>query len=183
MNFFVILALIFSGAASAEYKNESEAGVVIATGNSLSQSLSFKQERFFLMGLVSFLLAHVVYIFTFINDSEWALDKAWLLPVLAVFGIAMIYVLNPHLGKMRIPVYVYVSVILTMDVMAVMRGHGNWVLIAGAFTFTASDTILALNKFRKPIPGAQYWIMATYYAGQALIFLAFTYYGFGSDCL
>lgn len=44
MTFFVVLALIFSGAASAEYKNESEAGVVIATGNSRSQSLSFKQE-------------------------------------------------------------------------------------------------------------------------------------------
>ncbi len=145
-------------------------------------SLSFKKEKFFLIGLVSFLLAHVVYIITISNDSDWSMDRAWLLCVLAVFGIAMINVLNPHLGKMRIPVYIYVSVILTMDVMAVLRGNDNWILIVGALTFTASDTILAFDKFRKPIPGAQYWIMTTYYAGQALIFLSFVYYGFPS-CL
>ncbi len=136
-------------------------------------SLTFTGEKYFIAGLVSFLLAHVMYIFTFASGSVWSMDKVWLLGVLAVFGVMMIVVLTPHLGKMKIPVYVYVSVILTMDVMAVLRGGDNWLLIAGALTFTVSDTILALDKFRKKIPGDKYYVMTTYYAGQALICAAF----------
>jgi uncharacterized membrane protein YhhN len=102
------------------------------------------------------------------------MENAWLFVILGIFGIAMILVLTPHLGEMKIPVYVYISVILTMDIMAVLRGgDANWTLIAGALTFTVSDTILALDRFRKPISGGKYWVMSTYYAGQALICLAF----------
>lgn len=149
-------------------------GILLCAGFVLSAmgdiSLSFEGEKFFLGGLVSFLLAHVVYIVTFSQDSAWAMDKAWLLGVLAVFGVVMVVVLTPYLGKMKVPVYVYVSVILTMDTMAVLRGGpAQWLLIAGALTFTVSDTFLALDRFRKPIPGAKYWVMSTYYAGQAMI--------------
>lgn len=133
--------------------------------------LCFEGDKFFIGGLVSFLLAHVTYIVTFAMDSPWSTELWWLLALIGCFGIVMVMVLTPHLGEMKIPVYVYISVILTMDVMAVMRGAGNLVLIAGALTFTASDTVLALNKFRKPVPAAEYLIMTTYYAGQALIFL------------
>jgi uncharacterized membrane protein YhhN len=148
------------------------AGFVLSAMGDIS--LSFEGEKFFIGGLVSFLLAHVIYVFTFSNGSEWTMDYVWLLSVLLVFGIGMVVVLNPHLGEMKLPVYVYISVILTMDTMAVLRGGSNaGLLIAGAFTFTLSDTLLALDKFRKPIPGAKYWVMTTYYAGQALICLAF----------
>jgi uncharacterized membrane protein YhhN len=137
-------------------------------------SLSFEGEKFFLGGLVSFLLAHVIYIVTFAQNSAWSLDKGWLLGILAVFGVVMVVVLTPRLGPMKVPVYVYISVILTMDTMAVLRGGPHqWILIAGALTFTVSDTFLALDKFRKPIAGAKYWVMSTYYAGQALICIAY----------
>ena len=159
-------------------------GALLCAGFLLSMagdiSLSFKGDKFFIGGLVSFLLAHVVYIVTFTQGSVWSMDKVWLLGILAVFGVVMVIALTPHLGPMKIPVYVYVSVILTMDTMAVLRGGSNWILIAGALTFTVSDTVLALDKFRKPIPGAQYWIMTTYYAGQALICLAFLCPAMGS---
>lgn len=137
-------------------------------------SLSFEGEKYFIGGLVSFLLAHLLYILTFAQGSLWSMDHAWLLGVLGVFGLVMVVALTPHLGALKLPVYVYISVILTMDVMAVLRGGGSpWILIAGAFTFTLSDTLLALDKFRKPIPGAKYWVMTTYYAGQGLICGAF----------
>lgn len=137
-------------------------------------SLSFKGEKFFLAGLVSFLLAHVVYIVVFSLESESTLENAWLFAVLGLFGVGMILILTPHLGAMKIPVYVYISVILTMDVMAVLRGgETSWTLIAGALTFTVSDTILALDRFRKPFSSAKYWVMSTYYAGQAMICLSF----------
>lgn len=153
-------------------------GTLLGIGFVLSSfgdiSLSFNGEKFFLGGLVSFLLAHVVYIITFSIGSEWSLAAAWLLGVLVVFGVGMVWVLRPHLGKMEIPVYVYISVILTMDVMAVLRGHpSHWLLIAGALIFTASDSILALDRFRKPIKGGKYYVMGTYYLAQLLICLAF----------
>ncbi len=153
-------------------------GKLLALGFVLSAlgdiSLSFKGEKFFLGGLVSFLLAHVVYIIVFSIGSEWTMTNAWLLGVLGAFGIGMVIVLTPHLGKMKIPVYVYISVILTMDIMAALRGGpAYWTLVAGALTFTVSDTILALDRFRKPMAKGKYYVMTTYYAGQALICLAF----------
>jgi uncharacterized membrane protein YhhN len=144
------------------------AGFVLSAMGDIS--LSFPSEKNFIGGLVSFLLAHVLYIVTFAQGSPWSTELWWLLALIGVFGVAMVTILTPTLGEMKIPVYVYISVILTMDVMAVMHGSESWVLIAGALTFTVSDTILALNKFRKPIPAAQYLIMTTYYAGQAMIF-------------
>jgi len=45
-----LIALLLALPAQAEYKNESEAGVVIASGNSRSQSLSFKQDGKYLFG-------------------------------------------------------------------------------------------------------------------------------------
>ncbi|MFN8394526.1 MAG: lysoplasmalogenase [Bacteroidia bacterium] len=150
-------------------------GKILCAGFVLSAmgdiSLCFEGEKYFIGGLVSFLLAHVTYIVTFAMDSPWSTQLWWLLGLIGIFGVLMVMVLTPHLGPMKIPVYVYISVILTMDVMAVMHGPDNIVLIAGALTFTLSDTILALNKFRKPVPAAEYLIMSTYYAGQALIFL------------
>jgi uncharacterized membrane protein YhhN len=36
-----------------------------------------------------------------------------------------------------------------------------------------SDSVIALDKFLQPIPGAKYIIMVTYYGGQFLICRAF----------
>ena len=42
----------------------------------------------------------------------------------------------------------------------------------GASFFALSDSILGINKFRFPVPGADYSILATYYVGQLLIALS-----------
>lgn len=162
-------------------------GILLGAGFVLSAlgdiSLTFEGDKFFIGGLVSFLLAHVMYIVTFAQGSAWTLQYGWLLGVLAVFGIAMVWVLSPHLGPMRIPVYVYITVILSMDIMAVLQGGPNAILlIAGALVFTLSDTLLALDRFRKPIPGGHYWVMVTYYIAQALICMAHLCGTDGASC-
>jgi uncharacterized membrane protein YhhN len=144
------------------------AGFVLSACGDIS--LSFNGEKYFIGGLVSFLLAHVVYIVTYANGSPWSTEYWWMLVFLGIFGVVMLIVLTPKLGEMKIPVYVYMSVILTMDAMAVLNGSEGLLLIPGALIFTVSDSILALDKFNKPIRGAQYWIMSTYYVGQTLIF-------------
>ncbi|WP_293224061.1 lysoplasmalogenase family protein, partial [Ottowia sp.] len=39
----------------------------------------------------------------------------------------------------------------------------------GACCFMLSDSLLAINRFVTPLPGAQVWVLASYYAAQALI--------------
>lgn len=137
-------------------------------------SLAFKGEKFFLSGLVFFLLAHIVYVVTFSLDKPYTFDRWYAMAALAFLAIGMAVLLYPKLGDMKIPVLVYVSVILCMGVFASMRsGMNPWLLIGGATLFMLSDSVIALDRFLKPVPGAQYIIMTTYYAGQFLICRSF----------
>ena len=62
-------------------------GVLLAIGFVLSAigdiNLSFKGEKFFLGGLVSFLLAHVIYCITFSIGSKWNLAMFVVVEILA----------------------------------------------------------------------------------------------------
>lgn len=137
-------------------------------------SLAFKGEKFFLGGLVFFLLAHIVYVVTFSMDRPYTLERWYALAALAFLAIGMAVLLFPKLGAMKAPVLVYVSVILCMGVFASLRtGLNPWLLLGGATLFMLSDSVIALDKFLKPVPGAQYIIMTTYYAGQFLICRSF----------
>jgi uncharacterized membrane protein YhhN len=87
-------------------------------------------------------------------------------------SLAMAGLLWPAAGELRVPVMVYVAAILAMDITAVSNGGG--LIVAGAASFMASDSILATERFlMKPntpghaFTGPAVWI--TYYAAQALI--------------
>lgn len=124
----------------------------------------------FLPGLVAFLLAHVGYVAAFVSsDARPALARA--LPF-AAFGVGVFAVLRPGLGAMALPVGVYVAAISTMMWRAAARVNGHaparaaWLGLAGAVAFGASDTIIAFDRFRVPIPGARWPIMTLYWLGQ-----------------
>jgi uncharacterized membrane protein YhhN len=138
-----------------------------------------KGELYFIFGLVSFLLSHVIYIVLFskqqntrTNDKK---ELFWLgsLAILTYFFI-MIDTLFPKLGALKIPVLVYAVVITTMLFFA-FKGSLKWAIPAknyiliGAIVFVSSDSILAFNKFYAPIPHASFYIMATYCLAQYLI--------------
>ena len=44
--------------------------------------------------------------------------------------------------------------------------RAGWMALAGALSFGLSDTLLALHRFRAPVPGAWYLVILTYWAGQ-----------------
>lgn len=128
----------------------------------------------FIAGLVSFLIAHLFYSVAFLKDGEisWLL----LIPLLG-FGGIMLAILWPHLGKLKTPVIVYVGVILIMGWLAVSRWletdrEGAALAALGALFFMASDTILALDRFRKPFGTARLLVLSTYYLAQTLIALS-----------
>ncbi len=80
----------------------------------------------------------------------------------------------PYLGKMKFPVIAYMLVILSMGWQALNRWtaagqRGSGLALVGALLFIASDSILAVNKFRGRLPGAHFYILSTYFTAQWLI--------------
>ncbi len=135
----------------------------------------------FIFGLGSFLLAHLCYIAAFSNrgaSGKVSLQSIRLIPFLA-YGMGMLGFLWPNLGELRLPVIVYVGVILTMGWRAAARiGHpgespkAHWSALCGAISFILSDTLIALEKFHGAFPFARFLIMLTYWAGQLGIALS-----------
>lgn len=130
----------------------------------------------FLPGLASFLAAHLCYIAAFSSGTRLGLSPRTTLP-LVLYGALLLPFLWPRLGPMKVPVLLYMAVILAMAWRALCRwqqmgGTGALLAAAGALLFVASDSALALDRFRKPYPSAQFLIMSTYYAAQGLIALS-----------
>jgi alkylglycerol monooxygenase len=51
----------------------------------------------------------------------------------------------------------------------VVRDPAAVAVAVGAGLFMLSDALLAINRFAQPLPMAQLWVLATYYAAQVLI--------------
>lgn len=126
----------------------------------------------FLPGVASFLLAHLAYLVAFTAGT--AFGSPVLLVPYALLGAVTLAAIWRGLGTMKVPVIVYMAVIVAMAWQAMTRmamvGTTGAVLAAqGATLFVVSDAVLAVNRFRKPIAGAQAMIHATYYGAQILI--------------
>ena len=140
------------------------------------------ESLFFILGLSSFLLAHVCYIIWFlqgrsIDIGNFVQQQFPTLTLILVSGIGLVIWLWPDLGDMRIPVTVYALVIATMAVAALSRKEAvspisfRFVL-AGALMFMLSDSLIAISRFgmnQGEFPFASIWIMLTYIIAQGLI--------------
>ena len=136
-------------------------------------------EIYFILGLVSFLIAHITYCVLFnkqiigeiqINKVLFGLGSL----VIAFYLTAIILVLMPNLGDLKIPVIVYAAVISTMLLFAfngylIWKKPGALYIFLGAITFVISDSILAFDKFHAPIEKSSFFIMLSYLVAQYLI--------------
>ncbi len=130
----------------------------------------------FLAGLVSFLIAHIVYIgaFIYLGGFQWDLPA---LALYAAVGAAMLLVLWRGLGGLRLPVLIYMTVILVMgwQSLALWRAYssaGALAAAAGGALFVVSDSALAFERFRQPFVASRALVLTTYYAAQALLALS-----------
>lgn len=156
------------------------AGLVLSLGGDVA--LMFESNRAFLVGLVLFLLAQVVYSVAFtLFNGFYAQD---LIPaaVLLVLAAGIYAYLRPGLGKMRGPVIFYILAICFMVNRAVSTFFGTaftptqaWLLTLGAMLFWLSDLILAVNRFRHPFEANRLGLYL-YYGGQLLIALSPSYF-------
>ena len=135
-----------------------------------------KGELYFIFGLVSFLIAHILFIVLFVKQKSEGIHHQqtpyWFgfsFVIIYLFGILSLLI--PKLGDLKIPVGIYAMTISLM-LIETIKGSFNWVdqskywVLIGAVFFVTSDSILAINKFYCPVPNPILWIMSTYLIAQ-----------------
>jgi len=128
----------------------------------------------FVPGLLAFLFAHACFIAAFLGDSRFA-APAWPLAASLAYGAVNLTLLwGAIAAPLRTPVVVYVVVLACMGGQAVVRAlamarHGDAQVPAarlaagGALVFMLSDSVLAWDRFRGPLPWASLWVLSAYY--------------------
>ena len=148
-------------------------------GDTLLMFVPTKGEQFFLLGLGSFLLAHLCYLFAFFkyksNETGWLKSKPiFALPLLFLLIGFNSYLIPDIAQAMQIPVLAY-SFVISLMTFSVFNLGGKInrpifkTLFAGALLFMFSDMTIAVNKFKSPVPYAHICIMLTYLLGQFFI--------------
>ena len=158
-------------------KNKLAIGIIIALLFSWigDVMLMFQEIKpiYFMLGLVSFLIAHLTYIFVFNKSSQDFKAKIFTYStgfLLILFGFLILLLMWPGLGNLKIPVIIYTSVIMVMGISALFRkANGASMVLIGAILFISSDSLLALNKFYQGFEGADFWVMLTYILAQYFI--------------
>ena len=139
--------------------------------------LRIKEILFFKLGLASFLLGHLIYIFVLLYFAGSVNIKLLVisLAVYAAAGVFIIRLIKPS-KEMCVPVLIYETVILLMAVSAVQffavygLPYGLFIL-AGSICFVVSDTLLAIHTFRAKPKMYYFIVMLTYIAAQLFIVL------------
>ncbi len=138
------------------------------------------RSRFFIAGLVSFLVAHIFYIIGLgLGALNWSV---WMLVPVAIISLLIILAYPRIIGGIRrslehrhlwLPVLLYMVTITLMLLLAMLTWfRESWVypsaLLAsvGALLFTISDTVLATGRFLRPVPYGNFLVMFTYHLGQ-----------------
>jgi uncharacterized membrane protein YhhN len=171
----IAIAALGRGSATDPYALAILAGLVFSLAGDVW--LMLPSDRF-TAGLASFLVAHLCYVAAFAGPTG---PRGGWLGLLLFAGAASwtLALLLPGVrgGALRVAVVLYVANIAAMGWQASERAldladPGAWLAAAGALLFLGSDSALAWNRFRRPLRGAETWVLSTYFGGQWLIALS-----------
>lgn len=138
---------------------------------------------FFLFGLVAFLAAHCIYIWGFTRNLVISPLLIFVL-ILALALVSVVYITQIRVGiqrtrgarRLRFMAAAYCFLLTIMMVSAISTtANPSWDLwngmqvAVGGMLFFLSDTMLAYDRFVKPIPNGRLWVRVTYHLGQILI--------------
>ncbi len=163
LNNFIIAALIFS-----------------FLGDTLLMFVE-TNDLFFLGGLVSFLIAHIVYIIINLNAKnivERGIKPEWQDIPFIFYGLVIFTLIKDDLGEMYVPALIYTVIICLMAITARKRwkksdNKGFWLVMVGASFFLVSDSLLAYNKFVGEFALNRPAIMITYLLAQFLMIVGY----------
>lgn len=120
----------------------------------------------FLLGLGSFLLAHIFYIISF-KKRSLSRVSAEVVVALLLYLTSLIAFLFPHLNEMKIPVIIYGIIISTMLYFSIKTQEK--LLIVGALFFVISDSVLSVHLFVNSSFLLNLLVMITYVLAQVLL--------------
>lgn len=159
INLFIVLALVFSFLGD----------VFLLITN---------KKNFFILGLLSFLMCHIFYTITFLQSVNYMKGipsnvYLFLIPYL-ICGTFVYADLSKYLKSMKIPVIIYMGVILIMSFTALARYYYvspiSFVLpFIGSILFVVSDTLIAYRNFKQKVTSDNILIMLSYILAQLLI--------------
>jgi len=134
-------------------------------------------EQFFVFGLLAFLFAHISYITLFVRNrrSKVTVGAPGVVAVALVvaYSASLSAWIVPAVGGLAGPVVFYICAITSMVSAAILgRFASRWVAV-GALLFLISDSLLAIHKFKTPVPMRDTLVGLTYYLGQCGIALGY----------
>jgi uncharacterized membrane protein YhhN len=169
-------AFVYKQGIHRSYNRFILAGLVASC---LGDALLVYKREYFTEGLMAFAVAISIYSLAFGLRPFGAKIGA----VMAPIGVLCYLLIYPGLsGVMAWLCLIYTALMTLMCWRAIVRAvqflvdrkRFPWALslIAGGCLFVISDVVLAVNKFRFPIPSGDHIIMITYYAAQLSISLS-----------
>ena len=176
------LVLLIAAAASADLPGDVKPWVLAAlvlglvgdVALMLSRDDAGKLDGPFLIGLAAFLAGHVCYLAAFARYGLGGLQMlAGLLVVVGTAALTLPRILSraKTAGGQELMAVVgtYAAVLGAMAVLAV--GTKSVLTAVGGLLFLGSDTVLAWERFVKPIRGGPVIVIVSYHLAQALIVL------------
>ena len=134
------------------------------------------EADFFMYGLGSFLLAHIMYIKITAGFLKTPSKSSILMTAIpfVIFLTGLLFLIKENVEEMLIPVIVYGITIATFGAVALLNYIGeksteNLWLLLGAIIFIASDGMISVNRFYEPNELYKLLIMLTYIIAQYLI--------------
>ena len=139
-------------------------------------------DRFFIFGLISFLLAHIAYLVGFNLPFPETLGT-WAIAISIIVGLSAVRLLRRIVEGVRVnqprlvvPVIIYSAVITLMLLSALLTlfrpewsSTPAYLVSFGAFLFYFSDVILAWNRFVAPIKNSRVLNIGAYHLAQVMI--------------
>lgn len=140
---------------------------------------SSDSEKYFLLGLISFFLGHLLFIIAFWLDGGNGLQITWGVLIYAYVAIYLFYILSriPEQEEiLRGGVVAYCFIIGTMCHRSISLSFDAYPKVEstlyatyGSVLFVISDSLLAYNRFVDPIPYDFVWVLGTYFLAISFI--------------
>ncbi len=165
----ILMAFLNSSSPMSFYQQAILVGLIFST---VGDVFLINDKKFFVHGLISFLLGHLCFIAAFYSPPNFSSVIFYL-----IYTAFFLNILWKNLEKLKIPVIVYAVTLALMSWLALSRYfelNDSKTLFAflGSISFVASDSLLAYNKFKKPFSIAPLLILGTYFLAQWLIALS-----------
>ncbi|NLL12483.1 MAG: hypothetical protein GX267_03665 [Fibrobacter sp.] len=126
--------------------------------------LGLSRTRFFTFALASFMVANILlllYNIPYAGKSKPGMIKA---SAIVVFSIIIGFITLPGSNDFFIPVLIYLMMISAMAFVSAFNiNHKGSLVYTGAVFFVLSDSLIAYDKFVRPVQGSLLVILILYY--------------------